>query len=178
MGGTIGMMLAARHPDAISKLMVVDIPPYVGALMVPPGTPSETIKQAADGMAAQMMVTDSAVRRQQVEAMVASMINNAAMRPIAVDELLKSDPEVSARAFRDVILTDLGPELPKIVVPTTVLYVTPKGAQVTDAQIDAFYKTAYAPLKGAVVKRVPDSAHVIMWDAPERFQSEVVAFLR
>lgn len=178
MGGTIGMMLAARHPQAISKLMVVDMPPFVGALFGPPGTTSESIKQAADAIVAPMMTTDSTARRQQVEAVVTSMINNATMRPIAIDDLLKSDPEVSARAFREVIVTDLGPELPKIVVPTTVLYITPKGSQLTDSQIDAFYKAGYAPLAGAVLKRVPESAHVMMWDAPERFQSEVVAFLR
>jgi pimeloyl-ACP methyl ester carboxylesterase len=129
-------------------------------------------------MVAQMLITDTAARRKQIEAMAASMINNEAMRLVSIDDMLKSDPEVSARAFREVIVTDMGPELPKIVVPTTVLYVTPKGGQLTDSQIDAFYKTAYAPLKGAVLKRIPESAHVIMWDQPGRFQTEVIEFLR
>ena len=31
MGGTIGMMLASRHPDALGKLMVVDMTPFTGA---------------------------------------------------------------------------------------------------------------------------------------------------
>ncbi|MGH7596372.1 MAG: alpha/beta fold hydrolase [bacterium] len=106
------------------------------------------------------------------------MINTAAMRAGAIDDLLNSDPDVSARAFHELIVTDLGPELSKIVVPTTVLYVTPKGGQITDAEIDGFYKAAYTPLKGAILKRIPASAHVIMWDQPERFQSEVIAFLR
>jgi pimeloyl-ACP methyl ester carboxylesterase len=178
MGGSIGIMLAARHPNAISKLMVVDIPPFVGALFGPIGTTSESIKQAADAIVAPMRTTDPAARQQQVEMAVTGMINNTAMRPIASEDLLKSDPDVSARAFREVIVTDLGPELSKIIVPTTVLYVTPKGGQATDAQIDAFYKAAYAPLTGAVVKRIPESAHVIMWDQPGRFQSEVIGFLR
>ena len=178
MGGSIGIMVAARHPRAISKLMVVDIPPFVGAMFGPPGATPESIKQAADAIVAPMLTTDSIARRQQVEAAVTGMINNVAMRPVAIEDLLKSDQDVTARAFREVIVTDLGPELSKIVVPTTVLYVTPKGGQLTDAQIDAFYKAAYAPLSGVVVKRVPESAHVIMWDQPERFQSEVIAFLR
>jgi pimeloyl-ACP methyl ester carboxylesterase len=31
MGGSIGMMLAARHPDAVGKLMVVDMFPFMGS---------------------------------------------------------------------------------------------------------------------------------------------------
>jgi pimeloyl-ACP methyl ester carboxylesterase len=178
MGGSIGLMLAARHPNAISKLMVVDMPPFLGAMFGPPGTTSESIKQVADAVVAPMMITDSAARRQQVEAVVTSMINTVAMRPIAIEDMLRSDQDITARAFRELIVTDLSPELSKITVPTTVVYVTPKGGPLTDAQIDAFYKAAYAPLSGAVVKRIPDSAHFIMWDQPARFQSEVSAFLR
>ena len=37
MGGTIGMMLAARHPDAVGKLMVVDMVPFMGAMFGAPG---------------------------------------------------------------------------------------------------------------------------------------------
>jgi pimeloyl-ACP methyl ester carboxylesterase len=58
-----------------------------------------------------------------------------------------------------------------------VLYVTPTGAPLTDQQMDGFYRAAYAPLKGAQVKRIPDSAHFIMLDAPERFREELRTFL-
>jgi pimeloyl-ACP methyl ester carboxylesterase len=36
MGGAIGLMLAARHPEALSRLMVVDILPFMGAMFGPP----------------------------------------------------------------------------------------------------------------------------------------------
>jgi len=49
---------------------------------------------------------------------------------------------------------------------------------VTDAQIDGFYASQYALLKGVVLVRIPESAHVIMWDQPQRFQNEVTEFLR
>jgi pimeloyl-ACP methyl ester carboxylesterase len=32
-------------------------------------------------------------------------------------------------------------------------------------------------VKNVVLKRVPDSAHFIMWDQPVRFQAEVREFL-
>jgi pimeloyl-ACP methyl ester carboxylesterase len=177
MGGTIGLMLASRHPQAISKLMVVDMLPFMGAMFGPPGTTAQSVKLTADAILAQMKAANPAARRNQAEATINSMINTEAKRPGAIQDSITSDPDVSARAFHELIVTDLRAELPKIVVPATVLYVTPKGVPLTDAQIDGFYKMAYAPLKGASLKRIPESAHFIMWDQPERFQSEVKAFL-
>lgn len=52
MGGLIGMMLAARHPQAISRLMVVDVPPFIGAVFGPPGTTPESVKPTADAILA------------------------------------------------------------------------------------------------------------------------------
>ncbi|MBC7405031.1 MAG: alpha/beta fold hydrolase, partial [Cytophaga sp.] len=43
MGGTIGMMLTARHPQMVSKLMVVDMLPFLGAMFGPPGTTVQSI---------------------------------------------------------------------------------------------------------------------------------------
>lgn len=177
MGGSIGLMLAARHPQAISKLMVVDMMPFLGALFGPPGTTAQSIVPIADGLVAKMRAADPAARQQRTEATINSMINTTAMRPAGIDDSLKSDTDVSLRAYHELIVTDLTPELPKIAVPTTVLYVLPKGLPLSEEQMDGFYKAAYAPVKGATLKRIPDAAHFIMWDQPARFQSEVKAFL-
>jgi pimeloyl-ACP methyl ester carboxylesterase len=177
MGGTIGLMLAARHPQAISKLMVVDMLPFMGAMFGPPGTTAQSVKPTADAILTQMKAANPAARRSQAEAVINSMVNTEAKRPGAIEDSMTSDLDVSARAFHELIVTDLGSELPKIVVPTTVLYVTPKGTPLTDAEIDGLYLMTYAPLKGARLKRIPESAHFFMWDQPERFQSEVNAFL-
>jgi pimeloyl-ACP methyl ester carboxylesterase len=45
-------------------------------------------------------------------------------------------------------------------------------------QFDAFYQAAYAPVKNLTIKRIPGSAHFIMWDQPRRFQGEFKFFLR
>ena len=60
----------------------------------------------------------------------------------------------------------------------TILYVLPSQAPLAPEQIDSFYRSSYAELKGATLTRIPNSAHFIMLDAPERFQSEVRKFLR
>ena len=64
-----------------------------------------------------------------------------------------------------------------ITAPTTVLYVTPTGAPLTDAQLDAYYALAYAGLPHHRVVRIPDAAHFIMFDNPDRYFAEVDAFL-
>jgi pimeloyl-ACP methyl ester carboxylesterase len=177
MGGMIGMMLAARHPAAVSRLMVVDMFPFLGVMFGPPGTTAESVKPMADSLLAQARSADPAARKLRSEATINGMIDTVAMRAGALDDSLKSDPDVTARAFHELIVTDLTPELGKITVPTTVLYVAPKGPGVTEAKVDGWYKAAYAPLKGATLKRIPASAHFIMWDQSGQFQAEVRGFL-
>ncbi|MDB5754122.1 MAG: Alpha/beta hydrolase [Massilia sp.] len=177
MGGTVGMMLAARHPDVLSRLMVVDMLPFLGALFGPPGTTAESIRPTADSLLTQMRAADPAARQSRAVAALNNMIDTPAMRAGAIDDSNKSDPDVSARAYHELVVTDLRPELAKITVPTIVLYVLPKAPGLTEEKIDAGYKAGYAPLKGVTLKRIPSSAHFIMWDQSEHFQSEVKEFL-
>jgi pimeloyl-ACP methyl ester carboxylesterase len=177
MGGTIGMMLAARHPDLPSSLMVVDMLPFLGAMFGPPGTSADSVKPMADSLLVQMRAAEPAARQARATATINSMVDTVAMRPGAIDDSVKSDPDVSARAYHELIVTDLTPELGRVSVPTTVLYVVPKGLGLTDEKMDGWYKAAYAPLKGVKLRRIPSSAHFIMWDQPAQFQAEVKGFL-
>lgn len=178
MGGSIGMMLAARHPEAVGKLMIVDMLPFMGAMFGPPGATPEQVRPVADAMRDGMKNSPVEARRAQIEKTIAGMINTAAERPAVVEDSMVSDIDVSARAMHELIVTDLRPELANIAAPTTVLYVVPTGAPFTPEQIDAFYKASYANLKGATLTRIPDAAHFIMYDSPARFQAEVKAFLQ
>ena len=177
MGGTIGIMLAARHPDLPSRLMVVDMFPFLGAMFGPPGTTADSVKPMADSLLVQMRAAEPAARQARAAATINSMIDTVAMRPGAIDDSLKSDPDVSARAYHELVVTDLTPELGRISVPTTVLYVVPKGLGVTEEKMDVWYKAAYTPLKRVTLKRIPSSAHFIMWDQAAQFQVEVKGFL-
>jgi pimeloyl-ACP methyl ester carboxylesterase len=58
-----------------------------------------------------------------------------------------------------------------------VLYIQPKYVPIPAAQFDAVYKGAFAPVGQLTLKRIPDSAHFVMWDQPVRFQAEVREFL-
>lgn len=177
MGGTMGIMLAARHPASVSKLMVVDMFPFMGAMFGGPQATPETLKPIADRIMTGMRTSPPEAYAKQLEGTIASMVATETMRAGALEDAMKSDRDVSARAYGELVMTNLIPELPKITAKTLVLYVTPKGAPVTDVQMDGYYRASYAPLKGAVLKRVPDAAHFIMWDNAPLFQAEVKAFL-
>jgi len=177
MGGTMGMMLAARHPEALSRLMVVDMFPYLGSFFAGPGAAPEQVEAVANARMNAIRSAGPEQRARQVSETIAGMVDTEAMRAGAISDSAASDLDVSSRAFRELIVTNLIPELPRITKPVTVLYVQPKGVPIPAAQFDFVYKSAYAPVKNLTLKRIPDSAHFIMWDQPQRFQSEMKAFL-
>jgi pimeloyl-ACP methyl ester carboxylesterase len=177
MGGTMGMMLAARHPDDVSRLMVVDMVPFLGMFFGGPGATAAKVVPVADRIEAGMRAATPEDRRKRAVETINGMVNTESMRPGAIEDSLRSDADVGTRAYRELIVTDLGPELPKITAPVTVLYVQPKSVPIPAAQFDAVYQSAFAPVGKLSLKRIPDSAHFIMWDQPAKFQAEVKEFL-
>lgn len=177
MGGTMGMMLAARHPEVLSRLMVVDMIPYLGIFFAGPGAAPGQVEAVANARMADIRSASPAQRAKRASLTIAGMVDNEAMRAGAVSDSTASDPDVSGRAFRELIVTNLIPELNRITKPVTVLYVQPRNVPLPGAQFDFLYRSAYAPVKNLTLKRIPDSAHFIMWDQPQRFQAELKAFL-
>jgi pimeloyl-ACP methyl ester carboxylesterase len=135
------------------------------------------VEAVADGIAAGMRAATPEQRSKRASETIAGMVDTEAMRPGAIEDSMSSDPDVGIRAYRELIVTNLIPELPKISVPVTVLYVQPKSVPLPAEQFDGVYKSAYAPIENLTLKRIADSAHFIMWDQPQRFQAEVNAFL-
>jgi pimeloyl-ACP methyl ester carboxylesterase len=77
-----------------------------------------------------------------------------------------------------VIVTDLRPELARISVPMTVLYVIPQNAPIAPDQYEAGLRQSFATVKEARLIRIDDSNHFIQIDQPARFVSEVDAFMK
>jgi pimeloyl-ACP methyl ester carboxylesterase len=177
LGGTVGLMIAERHPDAVSRLMVVDMMPALGILFAGPNATPERLRAVADGISTGMSKATPEQRQARAVETIKGMVSSEAMRPVGVEDSLASDPDVGARAYRELIVTDLRPDLNRIAVPVTVLYVQPKGVPMTPAQFDGAYKGFYAGTKQLQLRRIDDSAHFIMWDQPARFQAELKRFL-
>lgn len=177
MGGTMGMMLAARHPDLVGRLMVVDMIPFMGAMFGAPGATAESVTPVADQIWTAQSTSPREAYVAQATPAINGMINAESRREEALQDMRGSDQKVSAAAFRELVTTDLRPELARITAPTEVLYVKFNDARMTDAITDAIYQTSFATLPGARLKRIDDSAHFIMFDQPEAFYGELDAFL-
>jgi len=177
MGGSIGMMLAARHPDAVGKLMVVDMFPFMGAMFGGPNATRETLTPIADQIRSAMVAAPQGVVSTQTEATINGMVRTESARPQIIEHSRTSDNTVSANAFHELIVTDLRPELANIDVPFTTLYVIPPQAPITPEQYDMFMRASYANIPQARIVKIEQSYHFIMIDQFDRFMSEVRTFL-
>jgi pimeloyl-ACP methyl ester carboxylesterase len=177
MGGTWAMIVAAVHPDQVSRLMVVDMLPFMGAMFGGPTATPESLRPIAEQMRNGIATATGDARRRTLERTIAGMVRTEALRPAAVEDSLTSDPAVSGQAMADLIVMDLRPALGRIRAPMTVLWVNPAGSPFTVDQMSGFYRMSYANAPQAVLKNIPDSYHFIMWDAPAAFQAELRTFL-
>ena len=157
--------------------MVVDMMPFLGAMFGGPAATPESLRPVAEQIRGAMRAGGGEARRQQVTAMIATMVKTEGLRPGVVANSLASDSSVSSQGFYDLIVTDLRPDLARIDVPLTVLWVHPPGAPISETQMAAYYQASYAGVPGAIVRRIPDSYHFIMFDQPEAFQRELRTFL-
>ena len=177
MGGTIAMMLASRHPDLVGRVMVVDMPPFLGMMFGPPGATPESVRHMADSMRTAMLAAPPGAPT-MFEVMVQSMTKVDSMKTKLVSGSRASNPATTANAFHELIVTDLRPELAKITAPFTVLYVIPPNAPLPAAQFEAAMREAYSAAPAVQLIRIDNSLHFIQFDQPGRFVAEVDALMR
>lgn len=175
MGGSVGMMVAARDPDLVGRLMVVDMMPFMGDVFAPGAAP-EAIEAVADQMQADVL--SSPPGGGILGQMFQTMTLQADQIPVLMRHVRESDVRTVAHAFHEAITTDLRPELPRIRGSLTVLYVQPMDVPLSPADFDAAMAALYANAQGVRLVRIDDSRHFIQWDQPARFLSEVDAFMR
>jgi pimeloyl-ACP methyl ester carboxylesterase len=176
LGGTWAMMVTARHPELVSRVMVVDMNPFVGAMFMANATP-ESVRPIAEQIRRGIATSTGDARRTRTEQTIATMVRTESRRAGAVEDTLASDPNVSGQAMYDLATTNLMPEIAGIRVPMTVLWVRPPNAPVTEEQMAGYYRASYAGVPQARVVRIPNAYHFIMWDEPEAFQRELRTFL-
>jgi pimeloyl-ACP methyl ester carboxylesterase len=69
---------------------------------------------------------------------------------------------------------DLTPELPKLKAPLTIVYAALDSEDAP--RVQRVYTNAYRNSRAKLV-RIDDSGHMIMYDQPGRFRSELKSFL-
>ncbi len=177
MGGSVGMILTARNPGLVSRLMVVDMMPFMGVQFAPNATPESVAPMAAqirDGITH----APPAVRQSMTEQTIAGMVKTKSFHAASMTYALSSDPVTSGQAMYDLITTDLTTELSRITVPFRVLWVVPANSPVSAEQMGEYYRLSYRNAPNVTIREVKDSYHFIMFDQPEVFQTELKAFLK
>jgi pimeloyl-ACP methyl ester carboxylesterase len=179
MGGLVGMMLAARHPDRVGRLMIVDSLPWFGVLMARPGmdlTVATIEPRAAamrDGVAASYgKPVDPAAIEQNIGGMTLKPENLPRLRAWAA----KSDPRVAALAMYEDLTTDMRPELGKITAPVTVAFAWNE-TYPRQPQAVQFYTAQYAGVAKLDLVPIGPSAHFVMLDQHDAFVAALTKFL-
>ncbi|HYD13926.1 MAG TPA: alpha/beta hydrolase [Allosphingosinicella sp.] len=181
MGGTWGILVASRHPELVGKLMVVDMLPYLGIMFRQQGVTDEQLTTMIDQMQTMMVNATPEQRRMMASMTISQMVNTESQRQAQIDASLASDSAVAAQGFTDLLRTNLLEDVGRIRAPLVVLYVQPSGAPggppITAEQIDRAYQLSYRAAPQAVIRRVPDAAHFIMFDNAPFFQAQLREFL-
>ncbi|MGE0743364.1 MAG: alpha/beta fold hydrolase [Hyphomonadaceae bacterium] len=177
MGGTMGMMLAARHPDRVGRLMVVDMFPFMGAMFGGPNATPDSVRPVADQIRSAMAAVPQGTVSPMMEQTINSMVATESARPQIIGHARDSNVVTMANSYHELIVTDLRPELANISMPFTTLYVIPPQMPITAEQYEGFMVASYANIPHARIVKIEDSRHFIMIDQPTRFVSELEAFL-
>jgi pimeloyl-ACP methyl ester carboxylesterase len=168
MGGFLGLMLAADHPDRISKVVVVDSLPFFPLIFSPAATAELAAPQAA-AMRAQITAQDDASFAATQRIGAQSLVQSAEHQAQVVDWSLTSDRATFAGAIHALMTTDMRPRLGEITVPVTVLAAANPYAPRT--RVEPLYSAAYAGLDGVTLTVIDDSYHFIMFDQPAAFEA-------
>ena len=166
MGGSIAMMLAARHPDAPGRVMVVDMLPAPARIAGFSGWAARPLARLLGGE-----VAGADRLRRELKSVIGRFGNSDWLAT-------KSDGAVVGRSLDELLGTDLTPELVRIRVPLTVVYACPDPFKVTCGRFDRAYADAYARRPGTRLMPIPGSGHMIMHDQPLAFRAEMKRFLR
>ena len=173
-GGLMALMLAQRHPEDVSRALIVDSLPFYGMLFGPQATAASLAPQVATLRDAMAAMNDDAWRAQQTAA-ATRLASTAAGQAELVADSMASDRSVVARALYEDATTDMRPLLPTIRTPLTVLYAVNPFA--TEASYGQLMHAGYAAAPDVRLIPVEPSYHFIMLDQPARFQAILDAFL-
>ncbi|HEX8571331.1 MAG TPA: alpha/beta hydrolase [Allosphingosinicella sp.] len=165
MGGSIAMMVAARHPGAPGRVMVVDMLPSPAR---PFGVPAQVVKPLARLVGDEIQRADRL--RRELRPLVARFGNANWLES-------RSDAGLVGRSVEELMATDLTPELRRIRAPLTVVYACSGTFRRACGPVGRAFAGAYAARPGTRLVRIERSGHTIMSDQPAAFQAALRSFL-
>jgi pimeloyl-ACP methyl ester carboxylesterase len=180
LGGTLALDLAARNPDLVGPVIIVDaLPFFAGAWFQ-----VDSLAAAQPGIT-QMKTGMEAMSHDQWTSMTQSGASTNAMATKPEDQKtliawgLASDQKTVTSAMIDLVSQDLRPELKNIETPVLVIgtWVGLKDYGVTEEAVTQEFHNQYAGVKDLHFVMAEQARHFVMWDDPSWFYTQVDDFL-
>src|SRR6202030_4110069 len=106
LGGFMALWLAAKEPDLVGPLVIVDSLPFLAAIMQP-GATVESVKPMAEGMRKTFSGPPTEATEKQSETSIKSMVTSPADYEMIREWGKKSDRIAEGNAMFDMMTTDL-----------------------------------------------------------------------
>ena len=171
-GGLMTLMLAQRHPEDVSRALIVDALPFYATLFG--GTSVASVEPQAAAMRDGIGTMSDEAWRAQQQGTIAAMVGNEGARGRVMEDSLASDRGVVARALYDDLTTDVRPGLGAMQTPIIVAYEVNEAAP--EERYGQLVRTSYAAAPHVRFIAVAQSRHFIMLDQPARFAEILAAF--
>lgn len=170
MGGGLALAIAADYPELISKIIVVDALPCLGALMDPSFKSKEN--NDCSTMVSQMTALSDTQFYDMQKKTMPRLLENTSKLEMLVDWSVKSDRKTFAEMYCDFSNTDLRDKIAAIKCPSLILlesyFVNLKPA------IEGQYKN----LKTANFQYANKGLHFIMYDDTTWYLTQISNFIK
>jgi len=178
LGGLLALMLAAKYPGDVRKMVIVDTLPFYATLYSPQAT-VEGIRPQAEAMKQQVLSFPDDQFAMVAPMMAHQLVKDPEGAKIVGGWSVSSDRKVVASAMVEDMLTDMRGQVGSIKTPTLVLYEHDPTLTMPNADsYEALMKAGYQPMPHVTLVRVDDSRHFIMYDQPAKFDAAVEGFLK
>ncbi|MBV9104105.1 MAG: alpha/beta hydrolase [Candidatus Eremiobacteraeota bacterium] len=182
LGGTLALRLATQNASKLKGVIAVDgMPSFPGFDLMPAAQRQATAEQIANAIAAETHDQFAAAEQQRVlPSMITSSDTVAQVTPLVA----RSDPAATAQWFREDVLLDFRPDLPKATVP--IVEIAPYDAATDGAppislhsadEKKRFYEQRFVGAPHATVVMIANSRHFIMYDQPAALDNQIDAIL-
>jgi pimeloyl-ACP methyl ester carboxylesterase len=157
LGGTFAYWLAAREPELIGAMVIVDA-----------GAPASSDAAAAQARDAWRDASDAQFERQMKELFGHMSVKRDRLAPLLA-EALRSDRGAIGDAVYELSVTGLRDELPRIRAPVLVV--------LADGSLQDEFRRQARPLRDHEVVVIPRTGHFVMFDDPAAFLAVIDDFL-
>ncbi len=179
LGGFLSLYIGSRALELVSKLVVVDGLPFLGALRNPAAT-EESMEEMASMMKKNMELQTAEQYEATQPVMLKSMVNSEEDIEMIMEWGRRSDSRTVAQAMYELYTTDLRQEIANIKAPTLVFgaWIAYQAYGATKESTTQLYQAQFVNLEDYQLKMTDKGKHFIMLDDPEFFISELNDFLK